>query len=163
MLSGYLTKESAQIYLRELERINEKNPDKTLSNTVKQLQNMLKTNGYFIEIDKKRLDKVFNITLPTQELIDEYTDKIVNIDILHTNPKNKVNTYNKLMETITYEIKLEPYLQFYYTIKEINISVFEYWIHKFEQSLIWKLYTKNINKTQRAKRWGITLMKSIGQ
>ena len=149
--------------IKLLERINEKNPDKTLSSAVKQLQNMLKTNGYFIEIDKKRLDKVFNITLPTQELIDEYTDKIVNIDILHTNPKNKINTYNKLMETITYETKLEPYLQFYYTIKEINISVFEDWIHKFEQSLIWKLYTKNINKTQRAKRWGITLMKSIGQ
>ncbi len=150
--------------IKLLERINEKVPDKTLLNTINHLQNMLKTNDYFIEIDKKRLDKVFNIKIPTQELLDEYTDKIINIDIFHNNPKNKIDTYNNLIETISYETKLEPYLQFYYTIKEIKLTcIFDEWVRNFENSLIWNLYTKNINKTQRAKRWGITLMKSIGQ
>jgi len=150
--------------IKLLNRINEKVSDKTLVNTINHLENMLKTNEYFIELDKKRLDKVFNIKIPTQELIDEYTDKIVNIDILHNNAINKVAIYNKLMETIRYETKLEPYLQFYYTIKEMKIkAIFIDWIRKFEKSLIWNFYIKNINKTQRAKRWGITLMKSVGQ
>ena len=36
-----------------MDGINRKSPDKILETTINKLQNMLKTNGYFIEIDKK--------------------------------------------------------------------------------------------------------------
>jgi hypothetical protein len=129
---------------------------------IKQLIDIIKTKEHLIEIDKKILEKVFKINIPIQQKLDSCIEEIFDISIRNNKPHIKLETCNKLFTIISYQKEMEPYLNIYYTILELNIvDKFNEWIHKFESSELFQFYKKNVGKTERAKRWCITLKNSI--
>lgn len=155
-----------EIYnIQILEKINiHLNSDiiNTKINSSKNILKIKKISEKMIKLDKTKLEKVFNIKMPDQDLIDISTKNILDISIRHNIHYDKIYYEKKISEIMLYENELDPYLQLYYTILELNlISVYKEWLYKFENSLIWKFYFKNVNKIQRSKRWSITLINSI--
>jgi hypothetical protein len=62
---------------------------------------------------------------------------------------------------INYQEEIQPYLQFYFTILDLNIDdTFLKWIVKFESSSLYKFYLTNITQIQQSIRWSQTLMES---
>ena len=65
----------------------------------------------------------------------------------------------KLNKVLLYEDKLKIYMQFYFTILELNLQdEFGDWLNRFEQSDIYYFYTKNILKNEQSRRWAKTLI-----
>ena len=146
----------------------------------------------YIQIDLIRLEKVFGIVLPEQEVLDKAVNDILaiqlldrekiaiqNIENLNLNiniENNTVNLYKDLSVNISakkhaikelranvdYQVKLQPYLQLYYTILELKIQdKYAIWISKFRYSSILDFYDRNIDINNRAIRWSTTLSSSI--
>ena len=62
---------------------------------------------------------------------------------------------------INLEDHVKIYLQFFFTILELNLDdEFSEWLNVFEQSEIYSFYTKNIVKNEQARRWAKTLLVS---
>ena len=117
----------------------------------------------YIKIDLFQLEKVFNILLPDQHTLDKAVSDILDVQIA-INSNNEIiplrgalreTLREALREAVAYQVELEPYLQLYYTILEIN----EYtaWVDKFEKSELFRFYKANVDTNNRAMRWSITL------
>ena len=64
-----------------------------------------------------------------------------------------------LYDILSYQDKLKIYLQFYFTILDLNLEdEFGDWLNRFEKSEIYYFYTKNILKNEQARRWAKTLL-----
>ncbi len=106
-----------------------------------------------IEIDRLRLDKVFDIKIPTQKLIDDTCKTILSISVTDKN-----NTAKEIFKPLVYHSQIEPYVEMYYTILELDLSrEFEDWIKKFLDSDIYKLYIGNTDLITETERWVETL------
>ena len=112
----------------------------------------------YIAIDIARLYKVTKINLPRQKEIIEITRKVLNITIKNASNFDK-KIEDELADVTDYQKKLEVYVQFYYTIRELKQdAVFESWIGTFKPIL--KFYMDNVGIVTQTLRWKITLNKA---
>ena len=149
-----------------LERYNDDLQSDELRREIKVLNKYLdKFEDKFIDIDNAMLENVFDIKIPTQKDLEMCLIKLLIIEIPNPNyiidEKTKFDIEYTVKEfdiLSSYEYELSPYLQFYFTILEMNLdNKFSEWIKKFTISDIYKFYSLNVINTQRAKRWGQTL------
>ena len=108
------------------------------------------------------LNNVFSIEMPSQEDFNQCVSEILNIPIRHPNAKEKQEAVKKLETLLFYQNELNHYLQFYFTILELGLEKnFKDFLKKFKTSTIYFFHINNITQTQRAIRWGQTLLASI--
>ena len=126
-----------------------------LTNKIKVLEdNLTRFSEVLINLDNDKLNKVFLIKLPKQEELNQIRINVLNIPIQLDNFKHKENVTKLLYIILDYQFKLQPYLQFYFTILEVNIrDKFSYWIKKFIKSKQFIFYTENISENIRVLRW----------
>ena len=149
-----------------LERYNDDLHSDELRSKIKHLNKYLdKFEDKYIDIDNAMLENVFDIKIPTQKELGLCVIKLLTIQIPNPNyiidEKIKLHIEDTVKEfdiLLSYEYELSPYLQFYFTILEMNLdNKFAEWIKKFTKSDIYKFYSANVLNTQRAKRWGQSL------
>lgn len=152
-----------------------------LKEKIKDAKQFLSTNkDILIFFDKKMLNKVFDIKIQfDQEELDKAVSDILNLNIylpyetrsfvIGGGKFSEVNyTFElepiqektkKLYEILEYEDKLKVYLQFYFTILNLNLQdEFNDWISTFESSKIYRFYMNNYVKNEQARRWAKTLL-----
>ena len=134
---------------------------------------LTKNKEKMIFFDKDMLKKVFDIEIPSQQELDTCVHNILQIKIylpLEVQIKTVGKGYKfdsepikdaieKLNKVLLYEDKLKIYMQFYFTILELNLDgEFNEWVEQFKKSEIYKFYTQNYLQTERARRWSTTLL-----
>lgn len=116
----------------------------------------------FIEKDTETLEKVFTLKVPNQIDLNYAIDEVLSINIRHNNSSDKVDSTNKLFLLTQYQKEMDFYLQFYYTIIELDLEFFfKFWLDRFLSSEILGFYTKNNLKVINALRWATTIRESI--
>jgi hypothetical protein len=123
---------------------------------------LTKSKDYLLTSDRYNLEKVFAIKTPSQEELDLCISKVLKIKIRHSNAKEKEDAVKNLENLLLYQEDLKPYLQFYFTILELNDrSILKDWINRFKVSGVYLFHIKNVAQNERATRWSQTLMASI--
>jgi len=123
---------------------------------------ILRYETQLVSNDMEMLKKVFDIKIPTQVELDNCFEKVLAIKIRNSKPKDKQQAFNDLDILLLYQEKLKPYLQFYFTILELNLTEkFRIWINKFKESYIYRFHIKNVVQNERCIRWTQSLMASI--
>ena len=146
-----------------LERYNDDLQSDKLRSKIKHLKKYL--DHKYIDIDKAMIENVFDIKIPTQKDLEMCIIKLLMIKIPNTQDirdekylKNIEDTVKILNSLLSYEYELSPYLQFYFTILEMNLEdKFSGWIKNFKESDIYTFYIVNNLNNQRAKRWSQSL------
>jgi serine/threonine protein kinase len=123
---------------------------------------LVQSKDYLLDSDSHNLEKVFDIKIPSQEELDLCVSKVLKIKIRHSKAKEKEDVVKNLENLLLYQQDLKPYLQFYFTILELNDrSILKDWINRFKISSIYLFHIKNVSQNERATRWSQTLMASI--
>jgi hypothetical protein len=149
-----------------LERFNQKLKNKELELKITTLSDILdKTESDLISNDIDMLEKVFTIKTPDQNELNRCIYDLLQINLKRTPAKEdnilKEKLTKKFELLINYQEEIQPYLQFYFTILDLNIDdTFLKWIVKFESSSLYKFYVTNITQVQQSIRWSQTLMES---
>ena len=158
--SSYIT---AMYGVKILEKYNECLECKKLKSKIDELRGMiLKSKDNLINADIVILKKVFTIETPLQEDLDLCVDQVLKLTIRHLKPKEKESAVKNLDKILIYQDTLKPYLQFYFTILELDsIDILNEWVDKFKSSHIYRFHLKNVCQNERAIRWGQSLMASI--
>jgi hypothetical protein len=147
--------------IKVLENYNKGLQSPDLASRIKGLNMYLKDSENLLEVDMAMLEKVFDIKIPDQEALTSIVNNLLELTIRNSNPKKKRQAVLDL-NIFVYQEKLNPYLQFYFTILELNLEdKFDYWISRFKASDIYRFYTRNVTENERAIRWGQTLLASI--
>jgi serine/threonine protein kinase len=146
-----------------LEKYNETLQSPELKSRIKSINLYLSSTAKnLIEIDRVMLEKVFDIPIPSESEVVDERNHVLRCGILQRNPKMKENAVKRLENLLQYRNKLENYLQFYYTILELDLEKdFSDWIIKFVGSDIFKFHKNNMEENERALRWGKTLLASF--
>lgn len=149
--------------IKVLEKYNEKLQSPELKSRIKSINLYLSSNSKnLIEIDNVMLEKVFDIPIPSESEVIKERNYVLSIRILDKNPKQKESAVIRLENLLQYRSKLENYLQFYYTILELDLEKdFSNWIIRFVDSDIFRFHRNNIEENDRALRWGKTLLASF--
>lgn len=114
-----------------------------------------------VEIDKIILEKVFDNSIPRQKEMDNFWESILKLNF-NSGKKQKLKIYEKFKTITSYQEKLQPYLQFYYTIYEIGLdNIYTEWLKKFKESNIFKFYKYNAASNDMALRWCLAMIASI--
>jgi serine/threonine protein kinase len=151
----------AKYNIKVLENYNKGLQSPELASRIKGMNMYLNTSENLLTIDIAMLEKVFDIKIPSQRKLTEIVDNLFSITIRHANPGDKRKAVQAL-DILVYQEKLNPYLQFYFTILELDLEDrFTEWIQLFKDSDIYQFYTKNLTQNERAIRWGQTLLASI--
>lgn len=146
---------------RVLERYNKGLRSHDLASRIKAINMYLNSTENLIEIDQAMLENVFRIPLPKQHELNSVVENILKIKIRHIDSEDKEKAISEL-DILVYQEKLNPYLQFYFTILELDLEdKFSDWIQRFRASDIFRFYVKNISQNERVIRWGQTLLASI--
>ena len=149
-----------------LERFNQKLKNKELELEIKTLLDNLDTkDSNLISNDIDMLEKVFTIKTPDQFVLNRCIDDLLEINLKITPLKEDNTLKERLIKKfellIKYQEEIKPYLQFYFTILDLNADdTFLNWIVKFESSSLYTFYVNNITQIQRSIRWSQTLMES---
>jgi hypothetical protein len=147
--------------IKVLEKYNEGLQSTDLSTHIDTITSYLDFSENLIAIDTMMLEKVFDIDIPNQENLTQKIYDVLSTRINHPDPVTKRKVVNDL-NILSYIEKLQPYLQFYYTILELGLeSKFTEWLRRFQSSNIYTFYVKNATETERVIRWGQTLLASI--
>jgi hypothetical protein len=168
-----------------LERYNEDLDSQSLETKIHEVNTFLLSNkGKLISLDIFMLEKVFNIKIPSQEDLDTCVSDVLSLNIYAPSSYDirifvvgnygqfAGNAHNykfdltpiavatqKLYDILRYEDELKIYLQFYFTILDLNLEdEFNDWLNRFENSKIYYFYTENILKNEQARRWAKTLL-----
>jgi hypothetical protein len=168
-----------------LERYNEDLESQSLHTKIQEVNTFLLSNkGTLISFDMIMLEKVFDIKIPSQEDLDTCLSDVLSLNIYAPSPyETRIfvvgnygqfsgNPHNykfelrpievatqKLYDILRYEDELKIYLQFYFTILDLNLEdEFNDWLNRFENSKIYYFYTNNILKNEQARRWAKTLL-----
>ena len=146
-----------------LERYNDDLQSDELTRKIKYLNKYLnRFEDEFLYIDNAMLENVFDIKIPTQKDLDLCINNMLGIKIRCPKPIDKEKAVKDLDIILSYQEKLIPHLQFYFTILELHLEkLFLVWIKKFKESRIYVFHINNLIKNERAKRWGQTLIASI--
>jgi serine/threonine protein kinase len=124
-------------------------------------EELFESKDELLKADESVLEKVFDINIPRQEDLDSCVNKLLKIRIRHSNAKEKEEIVTNLESILFYQESLIPFLQFYFTILELDDDNLDNWIDRFKFSDIYHFYVKNVSQNERAKRWGQTLLASI--
>jgi len=159
-----------------LERYNKDLKSDSLFQKIEDVNKFLDENKEeMINFDKDMLQKVFAIKIPSQEDLDTCVNNILQLKIyyppyLRNKTVGKSYTFDlepikdateKLNSVLRYEDELKIYMQFYFTILELNLDdEFKRWIEEFRQSAIYHFYRQNYLQSERARRWSTTLLMS---
>ena len=165
-----------------LERYNKDLQSQSLQTKIQEVTTFLLDNkDKLISFDMVMLEKVFDIKIPSQEDLDKCVTDVLNLKIYAPYGirsfvvgggvyHGRAHDYKFDLESIEYAIRnlydilryqdeLKIYLQFYFTILELNLQdEFGDWLNRFEQSDIYYFYTKNILKNEQSRRWAKTLI-----
>jgi hypothetical protein len=115
-----------------------------------------------VVIDLLMLSEVFNINYPSQEELDNARHELLNTPIRYRNASVKEQRFDSLEVLLEYQDKLQPFLNMYFTILELNLKdIYKEWIERLCKSNLYMFYTKNKMKNDRARRWGKTLLATI--
>jgi hypothetical protein len=149
--------------IKILEKYNECLESKKLKSKIDALRGMiLKSKDDLIKADMVILKKVFTIKTPKQDDLDFCIKKVLELTITHNKAEEKESAVKNLEHILIYQDTLQPYLQFYFIILELNsIDIISEWVTKFKSSDIFRFYRKNVSQNERAIRWGQSLMASI--
>lgn len=123
---------------------------------------ILKHKNTMIQNDKNMLNLYTSIPIPDFIIIQEYSKRILNINIKSTKKKTEIQKLiNKYIKSVSFFKKLQPYLQFLYTIRELNLEhTYTDFISFFISSEQYKLYNKLQIIIERTSRWCKTLVDS---
>lgn len=156
--SYIITKYNVHVMSRYNQILKSKEFEKKISYINTYIEGLKKS----IQLDKIILEKVFDIPIPTQKRIDGLHNSILEMTFDSTTRKKKVKNYEKYKDIISYEEKLEPYLQFYYTIQELNLDdIYSDWLNRFKTSKIYKIYIHNAESNDIVLRWCLAMIGSI--
>ncbi len=141
-----------------LTEYNRRYKSQVITNIIANLE--IANNKKIINNDVIRLYKYKNIIYNSKFILSK-SNTILKIKLC----KKRMEVNTKIIEQYIKYVKfvefLEPYLQMYYTIKEIeldkHIGKYKDWCKEFLNSEIYKTYTEYINIITIAKRWIITL------
>lgn len=149
--------------IKILEKYNECLESKKLKSKIDALRGMIvKSKDELIKADMVILKKVFTIETPRQEDLDFCIEKVLKLTIRHHKAKEKESAVKNLNQILLYQDSLIPYLQFYFTILELDqIDILTEWVVKFKSSDIFRFHLKNVSQNEQAIRWGQSLMASI--
>jgi hypothetical protein len=121
-----------------------------------------------INYDIATLNTYIKIKLQSEEIINKYCNKMLNIKILpfiafiknkKTKTDNIIKISNFFLNTITFYNKISYYIQFIYTIKEINSQhIFIDFLDVFYKSEHFKLFHKYNFLIEKTIRWNQTLL-----
>lgn len=137
--------------------------DPNVKRTVKKLKAQLnKDKKEKIEMDLATLEKGFQIKLPGQKAIDIARERLLDIPIRYRNASVKEQRFDELEEILDYQERLQPFLDMYFTVLELNLEVpYARWVSRISQSPLYKFYIANKIENDRVRRWGETLLASI--
>jgi hypothetical protein len=168
-----------------LERYNEDLESQSLHTKIQEENTFLLSNkSTLISFDIFMLEKVFDIKIPSQEDLDTCVSDVLSLHIYAPSSYDTrifvVGNYGqfaghphnykfdlrpiavatqKLYDILRYEDELKIYLQFYFTILDLNLEdEFNDWLNRFEQSKIYYFYTNNILKNEQSRRWAKTVL-----
>lgn len=146
-----------------LEKYNECLESKKLKSKIDVLRGMiLKSKDDLLNADMVTLKKVFTIKTPRQEDLDLCIEKVFNLTIRHPKAKEKESAVKNLEQILLYQNTLNQYLQFYFSILEVDsVDIISEWVAKFKSSDIFRFHLKNVSRNERAIRWSQSLMASI--
>lgn len=156
---GYVT---MTYLIQVLVNYNKKLGNVELEKQISFYKRKLELNKVLIEVDYFWLEQVFKIAIPTQQELDFAISNILSIQIDNKNPALKLTNIGKLNHTTSWVKKYVPYLEYYYTILELNLQEeFTEWINKLHTSEIWFFYERNIFSVQQSFKWRYSLKNSI--
>lgn len=133
-----------------------KNKLKGVSRSIKKSRRKL-LNG-----DKKILSGYSNIQVPNKMKLYDYMNRILNIKLGYK--KNINGVINKFLSIIKVQQKINPYLNFLYTIKELNLDkkykIYRDFVTMFMASEQYSFHDEMDDKIEQVIRWCITLLES---
>ena len=143
--------------------ISEKSSNLFIKNEVCELRKILEdSRSNKVGLDLIMLNECFRIELPSQEKLNKTRANLLEIPIRYINASVKEQCFDRLEEIIDYQYRLEPFLDMYYTILELELKDdYSNWVSEFLKSRIYKFYIANKIENDRACRWGETLLASI--
>lgn len=128
--------------------------DPKIDQKIKFIEDVIEDNmrkGEMINVDVNFLRTYINVRAPTEQ-------ELRNTPL----PMNKRNTASivafnrKVRELVEFKEKMKPYLQYFYTLREIgydNETPYREWIRDFSDGNSYKTYSENITKIERLIRW----------
>lgn len=153
-----------EYYLYTLRGYNDNLPSKI---DTKHIYKILKKNKkHTIQNDMKMLFSYKDIPIPDIISIIDDSKRILNIKI----PSKKVTKFKlnalkliqRFFNSISFFNDILPYLQFMYTIKEINLEkIYNTFLISFISSTQYKTYVKYCNIINQTSRWSHTLLNSF--
>jgi hypothetical protein len=142
-----------------------------ISDQIKKLNMLIKLKGQeMINYDIETLNTYIKIKLQSEEIINKYCNKILNIKILpfiefikDKKITNDIITIsNKFLNIVTFYKKIFYYIQFIYTIKEINSEyIFKKYLDVFYKSEHFTLFNKYNFLIEKTIRWNQTLLNAF--
>lgn len=110
------------------------------------------------ELDKLRLEKVFDIKLPNKRKYRENLQSVMNLD-MNLSLDRKAKNYILILNNYeSYKNELQPYLVFYFTILQLNLEdSFSDWISRFKSSEIYEFYFSHLAISNGVDRWAYSL------
>lgn len=149
----------SQYNIKVLSKYNETLQDLDLTSRIRGLsQTIITLKDNMIRFDMALLNKYIDIQYPSQDIIDTTIKETLDIPILETSrgqrgPPPNVSILREFFDS------LQPYLQFLYTIREINLQDQEYidWESRFILSFQYEIYYRNCIQFDRVLKWEKTL------
>lgn len=146
-----------------LERYNQNLESELIRSKIKELKKYLDmSQDTLIQKDIDMLETILLYPVPNQKDLDMCTKNILNIQIPQIGNfsllKKEIIILEKLLE---YQNNLNAYLQFYFTILELELDdIFGEWVENFRISDIYRFHIKNSIQNERAQRWSYSLIAS---
>ena len=111
-----------------------------------------KFESVLVSNDMTKLEKVFDIKIPSQDDLDEITN-LLTIKLNYFIP-TIIKETKQIDNIFLYQKEITPYLQFYFTILELDLTdKFKIWIKKFKESDIYLFHITNVIQIERSIRW----------
>lgn len=149
-----------------LERYNKNLDSKLISSKIKQFKKYLvMSQDTLIQADIDMMETIFHHPVPDEKDLKKCINNILSINIPEDGEplllpllKKETEILEKLLE---YQDNLSSYLQFYFTILELELEdIFGDWIEKFRESDIYRFHINNSIQNERAQRWSYSLIAS---
>lgn len=124
---------------------------------------IVKSKVKMIKNDYKLLDEYTKLVLPDIMKIKDDSKRIlmikINSKILKTDKTNVLKLIERYFKNITFFTDILPYLQYVYTIREINLEkIYSKFLTSFLVSPQYKMYNQNFMFVIRTQRWCSTLL-----
>ena len=115
-----------------------------------------------INTDLALLEECFKIELPGQAELTLAQDKVLGLLLCYKEAIEKEKVAQALTILTRYENALQPYLEIYFTILELQLEDnYGVWVTNFKNSEVYRFYERNVARNEQARRWGISLVMSV--